>query len=51
MFKLKGKSELGATLTEYALILALVVSVAGSVLSLFGTSITGIFNTIVTTLG
>jgi pilus assembly protein Flp/PilA len=46
----KLRSKRGQTLVEYGLILALVSIVVITVLSVLGTSIKGVFNTITSTL-
>jgi Flp pilus assembly pilin Flp len=49
-FRLRCSDETGQTLTEYALILALVAVAAVAALKLIGTDINGLLNTIATDL-
>jgi pilus assembly protein Flp/PilA len=45
-----GRDEEGASLAEYGLLLALIAVVCIAAVSLLGTSITGMFNTVASTI-
>jgi pilus assembly protein Flp/PilA len=45
-----GRDEAGASLAEYGLLLALIAVVCIAAVSLLGTTITGMFNTVASTI-
>ena len=45
-----GRDEKGASLAEYGLLLALIAVVCIAAVSLLGTTITGMFNTVASTI-